>query len=170
MKHGFMNVNSMRGDTSLPLHPAAALDHITRTFLSGSTAIPMPMPQIEGAGLGKICGIGESSNDPSSGTSDASAGVGSDDKAGGGGGSGRGGTEVAAAAAAGTAAANAAIIVRRGFDGGDERVQAWAEEASGEFPTRRAAEDRVFRVCVELTKSLTPTSSARVRCYNERGW
>ena len=66
------------------------------------------------------------------------------------------------------AVAAAAVRAGKGFDGTDEAVQAWAEESSSEFPTRRSAEERVFRICVALTKLMPLSNPLRVRCYNER--
>lgn len=56
----------------------------------------------------------------------------------------------------------------KGFSPGDDAAQAWAEEASVEFPSRRSAEDRVFRICVAMTKLLPPHNPVRIRVYNER--
>lgn len=185
----------MRGDTTLPLHPAAALEHITRTFLSStgraypaavavppSRPSPNPTPQVSAAPTGAAGDAGDASTTSAAATTAAGAIAGtsgspsptpSGEAASGGGGAGKGqatagGGGAAAAAAAGAAAAAAAMIVTRGFDREDERVQAWAEETSGEFPTRRAAENRVLRVCVALSEQMPANSSIRIRCYNER--
>ncbi|CAN0209255.1 unnamed protein product [Laminaria digitata] len=99
VRHGFMNINAMRSDTTLPLHPSSVQDHITRALIVG---VEDPMSHMD-------------EDFPTAGA-----------------------------------------------------VQAWAEESSSEFPTRRSAEERVFRICVALTKLMPLSNPLRVRCYNER--
>lgn len=143
VRHGFMNVNAMRNDTTLPLHPSSVLDHITRSLVVG---VEDPMSHMD-------------EDFPTAGVAPAAG------AAGGEGGKGTGGGYSMAAA---VAAAAAAVRAGKGFDGTDEGVQAWAEDSSRQFPTRRAAEERVFRICVALTKLMPLSNPLRVRCYNER--
>ena len=145
VRHGFMNVNAMRSDTTLPLNPSSILDHITRALVVG---VEDPMSQMDKdfptAGVAPTAGLpqdgGKTAASPRSQSSVASS----------------------------SAAAAAAVRAGKGLDGTDEKVQAWAEEASEEFPTRRATEERVFRICVSLTKLLPHSNPLRVRSYNER--
>lgn len=130
-----MNINTMRSDTTLPLHPSSVLDHITRAFLVG---VEDPMLQMDGEF--HTAGVVPPPPPPEA--------------------------VAKASLQMGAAAAAAAIRAGKGFDGTDERVQAWAEECSTEFPTRRAAEERVFKICVALTKLMPMSNPLRVRCYN----
>lgn len=135
-----MNIHAMRSDTTLPLNPSSILDHITRALVVG---VEDPMSQMD-------------KDFPTAGVSSASVTAGASPQDGG------------KAGAQRSAAAAAAVRAGKGLDGTDEKVQAWAEEASSEFPSRRAAEERVFRICVSLTKLLPHCNTLRVRCYNER--
>ncbi|CAN0245579.1 unnamed protein product, partial [Hapterophycus canaliculatus] len=168
VRHGFMNINAMRGDSALPLSPSSVNDHITRALIVGvedpmshmdedfptagvAPAVPTPpinpsMSPPNGAGAGNDAGA--------AGGSGGVAGAGS------------GGSGYSIAAA--LAAAAAAVRAGKGFDGTDDRVQAWLGETCSEFPTRRAAEERVFRICLALTKLLPPENPLRVRCYNSK--
>ncbi|CAM9914329.1 unnamed protein product [Choristocarpus tenellus] len=126
VRHGFMNVNAMRNDTSLPFHPAAALEHISRTLLRGDPRSTERGDRGDSATShgGNTCG-----------------------------GSGDG---------------VLAVNPKGAFKADAEGVREWAEEVSTQFPSRRAAEDRVFRICMGLTKLMPLSHPIRVRCYNER--
>lgn len=143
VRHGFMNIHAMRSDTTLPLNPSSILDHITRALVVG---VEDPMSQMD-------------KDFPTAGVASSSVTIGASPQDGGKAGAQRSSTSAAAAAA---------VRAGKGLDGTDEKVQAWAEEASSEFPSRRAAEERVFRICVSLTKLLPHCNPLRVRCYNER--
>lgn len=170
VRHGFMNINAMRGDEALPLNPTSINDHITRAlvvkvedpisrmgqdFPTAGVAAPPPHPPPQP--------LGAAGTSPPQLPPGSSSGGGED---GGGGGAGAG-TGYSAAAA--LAAAAAAVRAGKGLDGSDIRVQAWVQEASSEFPVRRAAEERVFRICVALTKLMPMSNPLRVRCYNNGG-
>lgn len=138
VKHGFMNINAMRSDNALPLNPSATLDHITRTFLNGGVPGETLSQHIDAIAAGEI-----------------TAGVAPPAWA----------TE---ANKIGGSWAAAAARVGKGFDPGDAAARAWAEEASEEFPTRRSSEDRIFKICIALTKLMPMNNAHRIRCYNER--
>lgn len=170
VRHGFMNINAMRSDTTLPLHPTSVLDHITRALIVG---VEDPMSHMDEdfptAGVAPAAPANPPSTplplEADKGAVESVGGVG-DGVAGVGGAGGAGGGTYSLASA--VAAAAAAVRAGKGFDGTDEVVQAWAEESSSEFPTRRSAEERVFRICVALTKLMPLSNPLRVRCYNER--
>lgn len=155
VSHGFMNVNAMRADPALPFHPSSVLDHITRALLVG---VEDPMSHMDedfptaGVAAAPKVPVDAAAGSAPGGSPAASAGASSS------------GFSIVAA----VAAAAAAVRAGKGFDGTDDAVQAWAKESSAEFPTRRAAEERVFRTCVVLTKQMPQSTPLRVRCYNER--
>lgn len=144
VRHGFMNINAMRSNTELPLNPSAILEHITRTFLNGRASEESPshpdggVVQSGDAALVSAADPGKVVNPPGSGVGGASS------------------------------VGYGFLKTGKGFDPGDEAAQAWAEEASAEFPTRRSAEDRVFKICVAMTKLLPLNNPVRIRVYNER--
>lgn len=169
VRHGFMNINAMRSDTALPLHPSSVQDHITRALIVGvedpmshmdedfpTAGVAPPVPPPAPASPPPL------TLDGAKGLVAGGEGVGG--AVGGAGGAGGGAYSLASA----VAVAAAAVRAGKGFDGTDEAVQAWAEESSSEFPTRRSAEERVFRICVALTKLMPLSNPLRVRCYNER--
>lgn len=160
VRHGFMNINAMRGDEALPLNPTSVNDHITRTLI-----VRVEDPASRMGQDFPTAGVAPPPQPPAGGASPSQTppGVGG---VGGGGGGGVAGGGAGYSAAAALAAAAAAVRAGKGLDGSDGRVQAWVREACSEFPARRAAEERVFRICVALTKLLPLSNPLRVRYYN----
>lgn len=151
VRHGLMNINAMRGDASLPLNPGSIRDHITRTLV---VRVEPPQPPQKPAAEGVLptaAGVAPAAVPGTAAAVGAAAG---------------GGAGAGQLTAAALAAAAAAVRAGKGLDGSDGRVQAWVGESCLEFPTRRAAEDRVFRICVALTKLMPLSNPLRVRCYN----
>ncbi|CAN0520410.1 unnamed protein product [Ectocarpus sp. 12 AP-2014] len=158
VRHGFMNINAMRGDSALPLNPGAVNDHITRALVVG-VEDPVSHMEEDFPTAGVVPSPSASNPSAPSGGGAAGSTSGNGKASGGGGGSGYSIANALAVAAA-------AVRAGKGFDGTDGRVQAWLAETCSEFPTRRAAEERVFRICMALTKPMPLGSPLRVRCYN----
>eukprot|EP00903_Cladosiphon_okamuranus_P007802 g7551.t1 len=159
VRHGFMNINAMRGDEALPLNPTSVNDHISRALI---VRVEDPISR-----MGQdypTAGVAEPPPAPVA----AAPGTSSPSQVppGTGGGAGGGAGPAGYSAAAALAAAAAAVRAGKGLDGSDVRVQAWVREACSEFPVRRAAEERVFRICVALTKLMPLSNPLRVRSYN----
>lgn len=155
VRHGFMNINAMRGDEALPLNPTSINDHITRTLI---VRVEDPISR-----MGQDYPTAGVAAPPPAPAAPAAAGTWSPSQLPpGSGGAGAAGYSAAAA----LAAAAAAVRAGKGLDGSDVRVQAWVLEACSEFPVRRAAEERVFRICVALTKLMPLSNPLRVRSYN----
>ncbi|CAM9540448.1 unnamed protein product [Scytosiphon promiscuus] len=174
VRHGFMNINAMRGDAALPLSPSSVNDHITRALIVG-VEDPMSHMDEDFPTAGVAPAVPTPPANPSPSTPDGGGGGGSGNDTGSAGGTGGGAGAGAVGSvgsgysiAAALAAAAAAVRAGKGFDGTDDRVQAWLGETCSEFPTRRAAEERVFRICLALTKLLPPENPLRVRCYNSK--
>lgn len=163
VRHGFMNINAMRGDSALPLNPGAVNDHITRALVVG---VEDPVSHMDDDFPTAGVAPSPSANNPSAPSVAAAAASGNGKASCGGGGAGGGGGGSGYSIANALAVAAAAVRAGKGFDGTDGRVQAWLAETCSEFPTRRAAEERVFRICMALTKLMPLGNPLKVRCYN----